>query len=415
MGEELRVFVGVDWGESNNQVHVLGAGGDGQARSFPADGSGIAKMVDWLTSQCDRPQELGVAIEVPHGPVVEAVLDAAFAVYALNPKKVDRFRDRHSIAGAKDDRRDAWTLASALRTDPQAFQLLHPGDPSVVRLRESSRVLEDIKRESRRLANQLRGLLLRYHREPLKLVPAADEPWFWDVLETSSTPERARRLTKVRLRSILQKHRIRRFATEEVKAVLQGVALPVSQATVDACEEHVLLLLPRLRLLHEQRQRCDHRIQELLDNMAAPPAEADGKKREHRDVDILRSLPGAGDFVAATVLVESGTSLQERDYHSLRARAGTAPVTKQSGKTRQVSMRYARNNRLQQAVHYWAGTAILKDPPLRAIYDRLRARDASYARALRGVGDRLLQLLVVLLENDQLYDPKRRELVETAA
>lgn len=360
MEDELKVFVGVDWGESNNHVHVVGQDGRDQARSFPADGAGVAKMVGWLTSQSSRPQELGVAIEVPHGAVVEALLDATFAVFSLNPKKVDRFRDRHSVAGAKDDRRDALTLASALRTDRHAFQRLHPGDPSVVRLRENSRVLEDIKREMRRLANQLRGLLLRYHREPLKLVPAADEPWFWDVLEAGAKPSSAGRLTVTKLRRILEKHHIRRLTATDVKTALQGVALPAASATIDACAEHVLLLLPRLRLLHEQRQRCEKRIQQRLDEMP-PPADADGKKREHRDVDILRSLPGAGDLVAATVLVESGTSLQERDYHSLRARAGTAPVTKQSGKMRQVSMRRARNNRLQQAVHYWAGTAILKD------------------------------------------------------
>jgi len=48
-----------------------------------------------------------VAIEVPHGPVVDALIDRGFVVYAINPKQLDRLRDRFSVAGAKDDRRDA--------------------------------------------------------------------------------------------------------------------------------------------------------------------------------------------------------------------------------------------------------------------------------------------------------------------
>jgi hypothetical protein len=44
-----------------------------------------------------------VAVEIPHGPIVETLLERGFNVYAINPKQLDRFRDRFSPAGAKDD------------------------------------------------------------------------------------------------------------------------------------------------------------------------------------------------------------------------------------------------------------------------------------------------------------------------
>jgi hypothetical protein len=47
-----------------------------------------------------------LAIEVPRGPLVEAFLERNFPVFSINPKQLDRFRDRYSSAGAKDDRRD---------------------------------------------------------------------------------------------------------------------------------------------------------------------------------------------------------------------------------------------------------------------------------------------------------------------
>jgi hypothetical protein len=39
-------------------------------------------------------------------------------------KQLDRFRDRFTVAGAKDDRRDAHVMADSLRTDRHAFRRL---------------------------------------------------------------------------------------------------------------------------------------------------------------------------------------------------------------------------------------------------------------------------------------------------
>jgi hypothetical protein len=36
-------------------------------------------------------------------------------VFSINPKQLDRFRDRHTAAGAKDDSRDAYVAAVAAR------------------------------------------------------------------------------------------------------------------------------------------------------------------------------------------------------------------------------------------------------------------------------------------------------------
>ncbi len=81
-----------------------------------------------------------------------------------------------------------------------------------------------------------------------------------------------------------------------------------------------------------------------------------------------------------------------------------APVTKRSGKTRVVVMRYAAQVRLRQAVFHWARVAILHDPKSRSRYDALRARGHSYGRALRGVADRLLGVACVLLRQQILFD-----------
>ena len=89
-------FVGVDWGSEAHQVCIID--GEGSVRgehSFTHTGSGLAEMAAWLLAQARAAADvIGVAIEVPHGPVVEALMEHGFVVHSLNPKQLDRFRDR---------------------------------------------------------------------------------------------------------------------------------------------------------------------------------------------------------------------------------------------------------------------------------------------------------------------------------
>ena len=127
-------FVGIDWGSQQHQVCVL----DGDRRrvgerTVDHDGASLARLADWLwTVSRGQPQRVAVAIEVPRGAIVEGLLERGFHVTAINPKQLDRFRDRHSVAGAKDDRRDAFVLADSVRTDQPSFRRLHLDDPQLL-------------------------------------------------------------------------------------------------------------------------------------------------------------------------------------------------------------------------------------------------------------------------------------------
>jgi transposase len=175
--------------------------------------------------------------------VVETLVERGFHVYAINPKQLDRFRDRHSVAGAKDDRRDAFVLADSLRTDRDCFRRVRLDDPVVIQLRELSRVDEDLKRESNQLANRLREQLHRFYVQALKLCPAADEPWLWSLLELAPSPQAARGLRTKRVERLLREHRIRRVSAEQVLAALRAPALQVAPGVVEAATEHIGLLL----------------------------------------------------------------------------------------------------------------------------------------------------------------------------
>jgi len=161
-------FAAVDWGSEQHQACILDAAGKiiGE-RAFLHGGAGLAALCDWLVSFAGDPGTAVVAIEVPHGPVVDALLDRGFAVHAINPKQLDRLRDRVSVAGAKDDRRDARVAAAGLRTDPHLFRPVQTGDPAIIELREWSRLTEELQQERVRLGNRIR------QQAALALLPAA--------------------------------------------------------------------------------------------------------------------------------------------------------------------------------------------------------------------------------------------------
>lgn len=400
-------FVGIDWAMQAHRVCVINELGQVIAqRSVDHTGAALGEFAGWLTQFSEgKPEETAVAIEVPHGAVVEVLVERGFAVFAINPKQLDRFRDRHTVAGAKDDSRDAFVAADSLRTDLQAFRRVRLEDPLLLQIREFSRIEEELGHDANRLSNQVLIQLHRFYPQMLHLCPAANEPWLWDLLELAPTPADIRKLRPARVEKLLRQHRIRRLTANDVLEELRTAPLPVAPGVVESASAHVALLLLRLRLVHSQHTDCARRLERLLEQVAAEGSE--GQKREHRDVEILRSLPGIGRVVAATMLAEASQPLAERNYHALRSHAGIAPVTKQSGKRKLVLMRYACNPRLRNAFYHWARVASQHDPRTKAHYAALRQRGHSPARAWRGVADRLLRILVSMLVHQTLYEPDR--------
>ena len=159
---KLAFFAGVDWGSRKHQACVLDAAGKvlGE-REFEHGGARLAQTAEWLLSFAASDEgEVGVAVETPRSPVVESLMERGFAVHSINPKQLDRFRDRLSPAGAKDDRRDARrVLASPPRTDLHCLRRLEPTDLAIIELREWPRLDENLTRERVPLANRMRQQL----------------------------------------------------------------------------------------------------------------------------------------------------------------------------------------------------------------------------------------------------------------
>jgi len=413
MDKERKWFVGIDWGSQEHVVSLCDEGGSkiGQ-RKFPHGGTGLTDMMDWLLKATGgEPGEVHVAIETPHGPIVEALLERGFNVYSINPKQLDRFRDRFTVAGAKDDSRDADVLADSLRTDMRAFRKLSIADPVIVELREWSRIDEELKVEHGRLTNRFKHQLWRYYPQMLELADDVGANWFLDLFEAVPTPEKTAKVREKTIARILKDNRIRRFDAAHVLSELRKPALAVAPGTIEAATARIRGLIERIRLINGQLTEAGQQLDRLCKQLSEPLANEDGEttpgqKTEQRDAAILDSLPGVARTILATLLAEATDTLQRKDYHALRAVCGSAPVTRRSGKSCRVVRRYACNRRLANAAYHWGQNAIQRDPTSRAKYDALRAKGHGHARALRSVVDRLLNVACAMLKSGTLFDPE---------
>jgi transposase len=409
--ETFAWLVGIDWGSAAHALCLLDTQGQiCGTRTVTHSAVAIHEAVQWIRQQTGaEPAVIAVGIETPRGALVDTLIEQEFAVFALNPKQLDRFRDRFTAAGAKDDARDAHAIADGLRTDRRAFRRVRPDDPLLIQLRELGRLRDDLQEEERRLANRLREQLYRVDAAWLTLSPAADAPWLWAILAHAPDPPTWAHLARRRITPVLRAHRIRRFSTDDVVHALQQPRLTVAAGVPDAVAIRIAALVPQLRLFHDQRTTLEGRIDRLLDRLATRET-TDDEPREHRDVEILRSLPGVGRMVTTTMLTEATGLMAARDYPTLRAYSGAAPVTKRSGKRMfVVHMRHACNPRLRNALYHWARISLQHDAAARRYYEALRARGHRHARALRSVADRWLRVLMAMLRTRTLYDASRFE------
>lgn len=398
-------LVGVDWGSQQHQVCILDPAGRVVREATVAHTpEALGAWVTQLVALAGAPAALAVGIEVPRGPVVELLLERGVPTYSISPRQVAAFRDCATVAGAKDDRRDAHVVAEALRTAPNCFRALVPEDPRVVQLREWSRLDAELVAEWQRLTNQLRAQWERFYPQLLTLSPAATDPWVWRLFERAPTPRAGAQLRPTVVASVVHSYRVRKWTPAAVQAALRRSPLVVAGGVTEAASAHAQYLIKRLWLVQQQREACMKQLEALLAELTDPPEPpADGGPT---DAAIMRSQPGVGPKVAARLLTEAAHLWPERLAGALRAWMGLAPVTRQSGKTRLVVMRTACSHVLREAGFYWARASLKADAASRAYYERLRARGYTYGCALRAVAERLLRILLACLKSRTLYTPR---------
>ena len=390
--ESWRYFGGFDWAMREHHLVVVDRSGQRVLNlRFNDDAEGWAKLRRQIQ---DMRPALAVAVETNCGPAVERLLDLGLAVYPLNPKAGQRYRDRKSPAGNKSDELDAFSFADALRTDGHGWRRLGAQDPLTAELRLLCRDEIALIEQRTALVNQLRAALHEYFPAALEAFDDWVSPAAWDFIIRFPTPQALLRAGQRCWQNFLHAHKLYRAQTAEKRLALFARAGDFASpcAAVTRAKSLLAVTLARqLRTLENQLHEYRRRIGELFD--------------QHPDRDCFGSLPGAGAKLAPRLLAELGADRRRFDSPgALQCHAGTAPVLKQSGRRRFASMRRACNTHLRAAVHLWADQSRKWCAWAQAYYQQKKARGMGHAAALRCLGQRWLKILWKMGQDRQPYD-----------
>jgi Transposase/Transposase IS116/IS110/IS902 family len=390
------LLVGIDWAERHHDVCLMAADGRVLATERIADGvAGLARLHQLIARHADTPAEVVVGIETDRGLLVGALVAAGYQVIAVNPLAASRYRERHTISGAKSDRADARMLADLVRTDRHHHRPAKGDSGLAEAVKVLARGHQQLVWARQRQANMLRSALRAFY--PAALAAFGSDPGGRDavaVLGLAPNPKLGRRLSQAELVTALRRAGRRRQVDARASAIRAALASQQLEALPVVADAYGQLVAAEVAVIAS--------LSEQLGHLEAALTAAFGA---HPDAGIVRSQPGLGVVLAARVLAEFGDDPQR--YVSAKARkayAGTAPITKASGLRQVVLARAVGNRRLTTACHLWAFAALTGSAGARHYYDAHRARGATHHQALRALANRLVGILHGCLRHRRLYD-----------
>ena len=391
----MRYYLGVDWADQTHAVWVVAADGTKiAAHTVPHTAEGLSEWGRELDQWRAEGVELWAAIERREGRVVDFLLDHGVAVYPVNPKALDRARDRFRQSGAKDDPFDARVLADFLRTDHGHLQALQPSSDTA---QELKLLTEDYQRQIRqqtRLVNQLTNTLKAYYPRALEIAELTTT-LAQEFLQAHPTPESLTGLTERTWQRWARAHRLSDARTRELWGVLQQPQLPVPAHVVRAKARMMRSLVGQLTPVVAAVTEYRRAIEDFFASIST--------------AQWARTLPiGEHGITAPTLWARLGDAPGRwESFRHLQAQAGTVPVTKRSGKQqRVVQFRHACDKALRYVVEHVAFLSLRSSEWARAYYDQQRARRHSHRQALRALGAKWLKIIFVMWERQVPYDER---------
>lgn len=396
------VYLGVDW--SVKEV-VCEAHGPSGTRPLRRSGVGprladVMALVSGVSRAFDDP-EVAVFIEAGAPQWLRLFHATGAQVFVVDSKQAHRFGESLSSAGAKDDRRDARSLALMGQSEAHRGKAWVPGSIEEQRLDRLARSHEQLTRHETRVVQQLRALL----REEMPLIEPLFKNvrarWAQKLLEAAPTLWHLRQLSREEFDQLLSGTRSHHKRRTALWQAIQDSEAP--WLSVEVAEINAVVIRGQVALLSQLvRQRKElFRLMERELASFEPAAQ-------------LLSIKGIGPLLASAVLIHGFLGLGAvKDRDSVSVQMGASPVFRGSGKTRRgrpkgrTVMRRAAASHARKSSYLLGMMVSVHTDWGRAMYKDGRSRGQSAATAYRRLARSMLRIVTALIRSGEDYDEAR--------
>jgi transposase len=388
-------FVGIDWADQQHAVCLI----DPQTpKPELAVLDQTAEAIDSWVAQLRRRfpgQKIAVCLEQKRGALIYALMKYdCLVLVPVNPKQLARFREAMGPSGVKNDPADARLLAELLAKHSEH---LRPWQPDEVATRKIRLLAEDRRHlvdERTRLTNRLKSRLKQYF--PLALEVCGDRlgaALACQLLLRYPCLEKLQAASDEQLEAFYREHHCYRQAVvrERLQRIRQATPLTTDEALVESGVQSVHIMVTQILAINKGLEEYDAKLAALME--------------AHPDAGIFQALPGAGAAMAPRLLAALGSDRTRiTDAQQIQRIAGIAPVTKQSGKSRVITRRWAASKFLRQTFHEFAAHSIKQSEWAKAYYTMMRARGNKHQAAVRALAFKWIRIIFRCWKDGTLYD-----------
>jgi transposase len=405
--QQESVLLGIDWARDEHHVVLLDEHGkrlldEPWKNSFEPLHAKLARLFEIV-----EPARCKVAIECASQLVVQLLIAHGCEVFVIDPYQSKRLRELHAPSGAKSDASDAWILARELGQRPELFKRVEPLPDEVEAIRDDARHALDLSRSACELAQRIGAQIAIYYpgffeftrRFALDLKQQNAHALWQSICEPSEHPVDAELVHKLFARR-------RPEVREQMLRILEQRQSTHGPVALNSARLRIGELFAQLALVMRHHSACLGRLEQSLDGLSQRQQVED---REANAVTTLRSFPGVGVLTCALLIGEAYREIEQGDIDAIRKKAGVAPVTVASGKSRQIIKRYRCNDYLQHAAYHWGKNSVGHSPSAKAHNEQMKARGHKPGRRYRQLCDNHLRVFGFLLANGTLYNETIRQ------
>lgn len=384
------IWAGIDAGKTHH--HWVAIDESGRRLLSRRVANDEPELLELLTAVLAPGDEVTWDIDLADGGAALAItllVNHAQAVHYISGRAIHRASESYRREG-KTDAKDAAVIADQVRVRRD----LHPfraGDETVTDLKilpgRRMGLVADRTRTVNRLRAQLTGIFPGLERvldltNTGPLVPLTG-------YQTPAAPRRTGKKgleTWLRNRKVLRADRLAGTALEA--AGRQHTSLPGEKLTAQMMHT----LAAGLLALNQQVTEVDKAIE--------------ARFREHRDFEVITSMPGLGIILCAESLAATGGDMSVfGTADRLAGFGGVAPVPRDSGKISGNLRRPRRYNRRLQRVFYISALfSIRHSEDSRRFYERKRAEGKHHIQAVLALARRRVNVLWALLRDGRCYE-----------